>query len=104
MVIGELALVVAGLVVAVLVVKANPVVRRTTVWTVVLVAGVACVVAPAVWIRASLGVLSPPYPPSGPRSTIQSALRMTSRLCSMTISECPRASSARNARSASWAR
>ena len=31
----------------------------------------------------------PPLPPSGPRSTIQSALLMTSRLCSMTITVLP---------------
>ena len=35
----------------------------------------------------------PASPPSGPRSMIQSAARMTSRLCSMTSSECPAASS-----------
>ena len=41
----------------------------------------------------------PRSPPSGPRSMIQSAARITSRLCSMTSSECPAASSLRNARS-----
>ena len=41
---------------------------------------------------------SPPAsPPSGPRSMIQSAARMTSRLCSMTTSECPLANSSRKA-------
>ena len=35
--------------------------------------------------------ISPPSSPaSGPRSTIQSALLITSRLCSITTSECPR--------------
>ena len=44
--------------------------------------------------------ISPPAsPPSGPRSMIQSAARITSRLCSITTSECPAASSWRNARS-----
>jgi hypothetical protein len=31
----------------------------------------------------------PPSPPSGPRSTIQSAVLMTSRLCSMTTTVLP---------------
>ena len=33
--------------------------------------------------------MPPPSPPSGPRSTIQSAHFTTSRLCSMTTSVCP---------------
>ena len=42
---------------------------------------------------------SPPAsPPSGPRSISQSLARITSRLCSITISECPASSSLRMAR------
>ena len=41
--------------------------------------------------------LPPASPPSGPRSTIHSAARMTSRLCSITTNECPASSSRRNA-------
>ena len=40
----------------------------------------------------------PASPPSGPRSISQSAARITSRLCSITISELPPSSSLRNAR------
>ena len=39
----------------------------------------------------------PASPPSGPRSTIQSALAMTSRLCSITTSEWPSSTSRANA-------
>ncbi|PAV66643.1 hypothetical protein WR25_26937 [Diploscapter pachys] len=42
-----------------------------------------------------VATISPPFtPPSGPRSTIQSAVLMTSRLCSMTTTVLPCSTSA----------
>ena len=57
-------------------------------------AGVAALAWPSTCAGVPAHTTSPPAsPPSGPRSMIQSAARITSRLCSMTSSEWPASSS-----------
>ena len=66
-----------------------------------------CPVCDALTAATSSGVPSatirpPPSPPSGPRSMTQSAVRMTSRLCSMTITVLPFSVSDRRTPSSFW--